>query len=73
MVKRLLIALFVVALAATAFVAWSLDPPKDVEPRLEGSFTLAGVRLVEPGIRRSENTTLVVRDGVLSSVRTTTA
>ena len=53
MLERLLIGLLATALAAAAFVARSLDSPESVEPHLEGSFRLAGVQLIEPGIRRS--------------------
>ncbi|MBW2394088.1 MAG: amidohydrolase family protein [Deltaproteobacteria bacterium] len=71
MLRRILISLLATALAAAAFVAWSLDSPNSPQPHLEGTFRIAGVQLIEPGIRRSVNTTLEVRDGVLSSVRAT--
>lgn len=70
MLKRLLIGLLATALAAATLTALSLSPPDRVDPVLEDSFRLAGVQLIEPGIRRLTDATIEVRAGELSSVRT---
>jgi hypothetical protein len=62
--------LFVAVLGVAAFVAVSLSPPPSAEPVLEGSFRLAGVQVIEPGLRRLEDATIEVRGDELSSVRT---
>ena len=71
MLKRAFIGVAAIALAAAAFVAWSLDPPKGVEPHLDDSFQLTDLQLIEPGLRRTQNMTLKVTGGAISSVRPT--
>jgi hypothetical protein len=63
--------LLAMVVAIAAFVVLSLNPPNSVEPVLEDSFRLAGVHLIEPGIRSLKNATIEVHAGTLSSVRTT--
>src|SRR5579885_2475202 len=67
LVRNIIVVILVLALGFFGFVKWSLRAPRPLIPPGR-SFILTGVTIVNPGMDRLENRTLIVKDGRISKI-----